>query len=133
MSSKWDETSEKLAEVADCKRMIRRIAKIIAPDAANRKDQYRELKKFTGFAERRLKDLWHGYLNTIPSHQTKRIRAAYVEALKLRRERALVELEHIEREHEELTRAAAGYASERWTRAIETRALAGPLGERSTE
>lgn len=132
MPSKWDETSAKLAEVAECKDKIRRIAKWIAPNAANRKDQYRELQKFTGLPTRRLKDFWHGYLNMIPSHQMQRIRAAHVEASQLRRERALRELELAEKEHAEFTRDVADYCAEGFRRNIAARPLGRRLGAEET-
>lgn len=116
--SKRAKVSVAVATVRDeCQFMVRRLALPIEPHETSVKAQLNKVARITGIPPRRLKDFWHGYLNSIPAHQDRTIRNAYRKWLEDSKARALANLQQIEREHADLQRDVADYASTRFQRA----------------
>lgn len=133
--SKRARMSVAIAQVRDeCRFMVRRMATPIEPHETSVKAQLNKVARITGLPPRRLKDFWHGYLNTIPAHQDRTIRDAYRKWLEASKAKALANLQQIEREHEHLARDAADYSRARWERACASRTQTRALGaEPSTD
>lgn len=131
--SKWAAVSVAIAEVREELRFrVRRMALPIEPHETSVKAQINKVSRLTGLPPRRVKDFWHGYLNSIPAHQDRTIRNAYRKWLEDSKAKALANLQQIESEHAELTRAAADYSSARWERACGPGAEPSPVGESKT-
>lgn len=65
--SKRAAVSVAVATVRDeCRFMVRRMAMPIEPHETSVKAQLNKVSRITGIPPRRVKDFWHGYLNTIP-------------------------------------------------------------------
>ena len=136
MSSRQDGKPSKRAAVSvaiaavrdECRFMVRRMATPIEPHETSVKAQFNKVARITGLPPRRIKDFWHGYLNSIPAHQDRTIRNAYRKWLEDAKAKALANLQQYEMEHADLTRAAADYSSQSWERAVASRAGAGAVG-----
>lgn len=127
--SKRAAVSVAIAEVRDELRFrVRRMALPIEPHETSVKAQINKVARITGIPPRRVKDFWHGYLNTIPAHQDRTIRNAYQKWLEDYKAKALADLQQMDAEHAVLARDAAGYSSERWARVGRAGAGVGALG-----
>jgi hypothetical protein len=107
--------------------MVRRIVQPIEAHELSVKAQHNKAARITGIPPRRIKDLWHGYVKSIPATQDRTIRAAYQRWLETAKARALADLQQIEREHANLERDVADYLSSRWRAAVEDRASTGAV------
>lgn len=129
--SKRAAVSVAVATVRDeCRFMVRRMALPIEPHETSVKAQLNKVARLTGLPPRRLKDFWHGYLNTIPAHQDRTIRNAYRKWLEGSKAKALANLQQIEAEHADHQRTAADYAASRWQRASRSGLGPGAVGAR---
>lgn len=108
----------------ECRFMVRRMALPIEPHETSVKAQLNKVARITGLPPRRLKDFWHGYLNTIPAHQDRTIRNAYRKWLEDSKAKALANLQQIESEHAELSRTSLDYSAARWERVSAARTRA---------
>lgn len=100
----------------ECRFMVRRMALPIEPHETSVKAQINKVARRVQLPPRRVKDLWHGYANSIPAHQDRTIRNAYRKWLEDFKSRALANLQQIESEHAQFTQAAADYAASHWDR-----------------
>lgn len=127
--SKRAAVSVAIAAVRDeLKFKVRRLAMPIQPHEITVKAQLNKVARLTGLPPRRVKDIWHGYLNTIPAHQDRTIRAAYEKWRTEQKQHALQTLQEIEAENETNLRAAADYSSSRWERVSGARPEARDMG-----